>query len=152
MEYYHRRISAWYICIWYTMLVFFIPHLQPTSLIIMFGSVFLLFGTQAHQILWPDQACPWNYQARTVGGFLVVVSLLAFCIRCIVGAFHNRASGQFRHKNVNESDVKQLRSQGGRWRSALGDAWEPERTDGDSIPDSRVSSEGSNFPCSIFAL
>ncbi|EXB81484.1 hypothetical protein L484_014291 [Morus notabilis] len=80
-------------------------------------------------------------EARTVGGFLVLVSLVAFCIRCIVGAFHNRASGEFRHKNVNESDVKHLRSQGGRWRSALGDAWEPERTDGDSIPDSRNHSE-----------
>ncbi|XP_024023754.1 uncharacterized protein LOC21397435 isoform X1 [Morus notabilis] len=90
--------------------------------------------------LVPD-ACPWYYQARTVGGFLVLVSLVAFCIRCIVGAFHNRASGEFRHKNVNESDVKHLRSQGGRWRSALGDAWEPERTDGDSIPDSRNHSE-----------
>lgn len=66
---------------------------------------------------------------------------MAFCIRCIIGAFQTRVFGGLRHRAVNESVVKHHRSRGGRWRSALGDAWEPEpeKTDAESLPDSTVS-------------
>lgn len=84
---------------------------------------------------------PRYYQSRTAGFFLVLIPLLAFCIRCIIGAFHNRASGEFRHKAVNESDVRHQRLQGKRWRSALGDAWESDRKDADSSPDSTNHTE-----------
>lgn len=45
---------------------------------------------------------------------------------------------------MNESDVRHQTSQGKRWRSALGDAWESDRKDADSSPDSTVSKTGSN--------
>ncbi|PON74515.1 LysM domain containing protein [Parasponia andersonii] len=84
---------------------------------------------------------PSYHQARTIGCFLVLVPLMTFCIRCIMGAFHTRVFGELRHQAVKESVVKHHRSRGGRWRSALGDAWEPEKTDTESIPDSTDQSE-----------
>lgn len=56
-----------------------------------------------------------------------------------MGAFHARVFGEFRHQAVDESVVKHHKSRGGRWRSALGDAWEPEKMGAEFISDSTVS-------------
>ncbi|KAL5559835.1 hypothetical protein UlMin_036046 [Ulmus minor] len=79
--------------------------------------------------------------ARTSGFFLVLVPLIAFCIRCIIGAFHARISGKFRLQATDESDVKPHRSRGGRWKSALIDTMEPDMLDAESIPDSTNHAE-----------
>ncbi|KAF4346925.1 hypothetical protein G4B88_024322, partial [Cannabis sativa] len=84
---------------------------------------------------------PSYYQARTVCGFLVLAPLMAFCVKCIISAFHTRVFGELRHKAVNESVLKNHRSRGERWRYALGDAWEPEKLDTESILDSTDQSE-----------
>ncbi|XP_034676429.1 uncharacterized protein LOC117907138 isoform X5 [Vitis riparia] len=74
--------------------------------------------------------------AKTTGYFLVLVPLIAFCIRCIIGAFQNRVVGDLRHQAVNESEVDYHGSKSVRWKSALDDIREPDTLDTGLQPDS----------------
>lgn len=64
---------------------------------------------------------------------------MAFCIRCIIGAFQNRVVGDLRHQAVNESEVDYHGSKSVRWKSALDDIREPDTLDTGLQPDSIVS-------------
>ena len=77
--------------------------------------------------------------------------LVAFCIRCIINAFHTRVFGELKHIAGNETVLKNHRSKGERWRYALGDAWEPKKMDAESTLDSAVSN-GVLIPVVIFIL
>ncbi|XP_058075869.1 uncharacterized protein LOC131224502 [Magnolia sinica] len=57
--------------------------------------------------------------AKPTGYFLVLVPLIAFCIRCIIGTFHHRLPKQLKHQAVNESKGHHQRSRSERWKSVL---------------------------------
>lgn len=85
-------------------------------------------------IWYPQQACASCYQATATGFFLllVLVPLIAFSIRCLIGAFNNKVG-------VNESKKHHLGPKSKRWRSALSDLREPDIFVGDSKSSSSVS-------------
>ncbi|KAH7568295.1 hypothetical protein JRO89_XS07G0272800 [Xanthoceras sorbifolium] len=87
-------------------------------------------------------AFPFHYQAKpTTGYFLVLVPLLAFCIRCMIGAFRTRVAGDSRHQAVNESKGHHRGSKSMRWKSALSDITEADIPEHESRLDSNDSSE-----------
>ncbi|KAL5845828.1 hypothetical protein ACOSQ3_009352 [Xanthoceras sorbifolium] len=77
----------------------------------------------------------------TTGYFLVLVPLLAFCIRCMIGAFRTRVAGDSRHQAVNESKGHHRGSKSMRWKSALSDITEADIPEHESRLDSNDSSE-----------
>lgn len=77
-------------------------------------------------------------QAKTTGYFLVVVPLIAFCIRCMIGAFHTRIAGGSGHQVANGSKGRHPGSKSVRWKSALRDIIE-EDLDSGSRPRTNVS-------------
>ncbi|KAJ4713770.1 LysM domain containing protein [Melia azedarach] len=79
--------------------------------------------------------------AKTAGYFLVLVPLIAFCITCMIGAFHTRITGDSGRQSVNESKGHRHGSKNVRWKSALCDIIEGDALDSDSIPDSNDPSE-----------
>ncbi|XP_031283758.1 uncharacterized protein LOC116142456 isoform X3 [Pistacia vera] len=86
-------------------------------------------------------AYPFYYQAKTTGYFLVMVPLIAFCIRCIIGSFNTRISGNSRHQTVNESKGHHHGSKIVRWKSALGDIMEADSSDSETRSESNDLSE-----------
>ncbi|PIN11423.1 hypothetical protein CDL12_15962 [Handroanthus impetiginosus] len=66
--------------------------------------------------------------AKTTGSFLVLVPLVAFCIRCIIGAFQNRVTRKLRRQPANKS------SKSMRWRT-LNDLRDPDAPDAELGPD-----------------
>ncbi|XP_031283750.1 uncharacterized protein LOC116142456 isoform X2 [Pistacia vera] len=79
--------------------------------------------------------------AKTTGYFLVMVPLIAFCIRCIIGSFNTRISGNSRHQTVNESKGHHHGSKIVRWKSALGDIMEADSSDSETRSESNDLSE-----------
>ncbi|KAH9725368.1 hypothetical protein KPL70_007858 [Citrus sinensis] len=69
-------------------------------------------------------------QAKTTGYFLVVVPLIAFCIRCMIGAFHTRIAGGSGHRVANGSKGRHPGSKSVRWKSALRDIIEEDLDSG----------------------
>lgn len=69
-------------------------------------------------------------QAKTTGYFLVVVPLIAFCIRCMIGAFHTRIAGGSGHRVANGSKGRHPGSKTVRWKSALRDIIEEDLDSG----------------------
>ncbi|KAH9781458.1 hypothetical protein KPL71_008496 [Citrus sinensis] len=69
-------------------------------------------------------------QAKTTGYFLVVVPLIAFCIRCMIGAFHTRIAGGSGHQVANGSKGRHPGSKTVRWKSALRDIIEEDLDSG----------------------
>lgn len=82
-------------------------------------------------------------QHATATGFfllLVLVPLIAFSIRCLIGAFNNKVG-------VNESKKHHLGPKSKRWRSALSDLREPDIFVGDSKSSySNASEDGGEIP------
>ncbi|CAI9115163.1 OLC1v1016001C1 [Oldenlandia corymbosa var. corymbosa] len=68
---------------------------------------------------------PHSSHAKTTGYFLLLVPLIAFCIRFVMGALHNRVAEEFKH-NVSESDDPHPRCKRTRWRSALQELRDPD--------------------------
>lgn len=89
---------------------------------------------------------PLDYQAKSTGYFLVLVPLIAFCIRCIVGAFH---TGVFR--DTRQQTLDKSRSHDGprgmRWKYALSDIEDPKLDPGSSI-----ESNASTLMCFLYHL
>ncbi|KAH9781456.1 hypothetical protein KPL71_008483 [Citrus sinensis] len=79
-------------------------------------------------------------QAKTTGYFLVVVPLIAFCIRCMIGAFHTRIAGGSGHQVANGSKGRHPGSKTVRWKSALRDIIE-EDLDSGSRPRTNIQKE-----------
>ncbi|KAI5655914.1 hypothetical protein M9H77_24707 [Catharanthus roseus] len=77
----------------------------------------------------PQQSCKCDYQAKTTGYFLLLVPLIAFCIRCIMGALNNRFGGKLDHNSANESERHQNKSKKMRWETALLDLRDPDESD-----------------------
>ncbi|KAI3464301.1 hypothetical protein Pfo_020964 [Paulownia fortunei] len=74
--------------------------------------------------------------AKTTGSFLVLVPLIAFCIRCIMGAFQHIVARNLRHQAANKSGVQHHRSNSMRWKTVLSDLRDPDALDAESEPDS----------------
>ncbi|CDP18862.1 unnamed protein product [Coffea canephora] len=72
--------------------------------------------------------------AKSTGYFLVLVPLIAFCIRCIIGALCNRVAGDMKH-NVNESEEHHHGSKRIRWKFALQHLKDPDALDTGTRPD-----------------
>ncbi|XP_019152185.1 PREDICTED: uncharacterized protein LOC109148877 isoform X2 [Ipomoea nil] len=68
--------------------------------------------------------------AKTTGCFLVLVPLLAFCIRCIMDAFLNRNVGDGKLQAMNEPSIDNHGSKS-RWKLALSDLRDPDVPDTD---------------------
>ncbi|KAL3845685.1 hypothetical protein ACJIZ3_003088 [Penstemon smallii] len=72
--------------------------------------------------------------AKTSGSFLVLVPLIAFCIRCII---QSRIASKLRHQAANKSGSKSMR-----WKTVLSDSKDPDDTLGaESEPHSDHFSE-----------
>lgn len=69
-------------------------------------------------------------QAKTTGYFLVVVFLIAFCIRCVIGAIHTRIAGASGRQVANGSKGHHHGSKTVRWKSALHDIIEEDLDSG----------------------
>ncbi|XP_044510937.1 uncharacterized protein LOC123229295 isoform X1 [Mangifera indica] len=80
-------------------------------------------------------AYPFYYQAKTTAYFLVLVPLIAFCIRCIIDSFNTRISGKLRLKAVNASKGHHHGSKSMRWKSALRDIMEADNSDSETRPE-----------------
>ncbi|XP_051123573.1 uncharacterized protein LOC127246327 isoform X2 [Andrographis paniculata] len=77
--------------------------------------------------------------AKITGSFLVLVPLVAFCIRCIMAASQKRATKSLRHEGA--SDARLGRHGSMRWKAVLSDLNDPEALDMASEPDSEVCAE-----------
>ncbi|KAL0360005.1 UNVERIFIED_CONTAM: hypothetical protein Sradi_3685000 [Sesamum radiatum] len=89
----------------------------------------LEFNTrQWNQILTIPSSCRLPL-AKTTGTFLVLVPLIAFCIRCIIGAWRNRVATNLRHQAVNKSEGHRDRCNSMRWKTVLSELREPDVLD-----------------------
>ncbi|KAJ6693141.1 hypothetical protein OIU85_003952 [Salix viminalis] len=78
--------------------------------------------------------------AKATGYFLVLVPALAFCIRCVIGAFQTRACRNLGCQAPNESRRHHDVPESKRWKHALNDIREPDNFDGEPILNSTGSS------------
>ncbi|KAB1210930.1 hypothetical protein CJ030_MR6G019679 [Morella rubra] len=62
--------------------------------------------------------------AKTTGYFLVLIPLIAFCVRCIIAAFQTRVTGELKEELVSESEGRHQKCRSMRWKSALSDTRE----------------------------
>ncbi|KAJ9167321.1 hypothetical protein P3X46_021984 [Hevea brasiliensis] len=78
--------------------------------------------------------------AKSTGYFLVLVPLIAFCIRCIVGAFH---TGFFRDMRQETSDKSRSHdgNRGMRWKYALSDIEDPNLDSESRIESNSISED-----------
>ncbi|XP_059451230.1 uncharacterized protein LOC132182038 [Corylus avellana] len=104
------------------------------------GSLNILDGLLEHKnfIALSSHSFP---HAKTTGYFLVLVPLIAFCIRCIIAAFHTRAAGELRSQVVSESEGRHPGCRSVRWKSALSDIRETDNLDAESSPHSYSDSD-----------
>lgn len=79
------------------------------------------------------------FQARTTS-FIVLVPLIVFCARCIIGASYARIFGTSKLETVNKPEGERHKFRSGHWRSALRDIRELDGPDSESSIDSTVSS------------
>lgn len=82
----------------------------------------------------------FHYQAKTTGYFLVLVPLIAFCIRCINSVLCTRVAGYLRREDIIEPKQHHEVPKSKRWKSALLDARELDVSDPESKSDVGVSS------------
>ncbi|XP_043718878.1 uncharacterized protein LOC122666849 isoform X2 [Telopea speciosissima] len=73
---------------------------------------------------------------KRTGYFVVLLPLIAFCIRCIMGAFHLRVDKNLKHQAVSESEAYCHGTRTMRWKSALSEITEPDPLHADSRQDS----------------
>ncbi|KAJ6763536.1 hypothetical protein OIU79_024142 [Salix purpurea] len=78
--------------------------------------------------------------AKATGYFLVLVPALAFCIRCVIGAFQTRACRNLGCQAPNESRRHHDVPESKRWKHALNDIRELDNFDGEPILNSTGSS------------
>ncbi|KAL0326407.1 UNVERIFIED_CONTAM: hypothetical protein Sradi_5210000 [Sesamum radiatum] len=101
----------------------------------------LEFNTrQWNQILTIPSSCQLPL-AKTTGSFLVLVPLIAFCIRCIIGACQNRVARNLRHQALNKSGVHRHPCNSMRWKTILSELREPNALDAEPEMDSDPFSE-----------
>ncbi|XP_030528393.1 uncharacterized protein LOC115739429 [Rhodamnia argentea] len=79
--------------------------------------------------------------AKTTGYFLVLVPLIAFCIRCINSVLCTRVAGYLRREDIIEPKQHHEVPKSKRWKSALLDAKEPDVSDPASKSDIGCPSE-----------
>ncbi|KAF8025463.1 hypothetical protein BT93_F2334 [Corymbia citriodora subsp. variegata] len=80
--------------------------------------------------------------AKTTGYFLVLVPLIAFCIRCITSVLCTRVADYLRREDVIEPKQHHQVPKSKRWKSALLDAKELDVSDPESKSDIGCPSEG----------
>ncbi|XP_042483388.1 uncharacterized protein LOC122063748 isoform X2 [Macadamia integrifolia] len=73
---------------------------------------------------------------KRTGYFLVLLPLIAFCIRCIMDAFHLRVNKNLKHQAPSESEAYCHGSRTMRWKSALSELTEQDALDDESRQDS----------------
>ncbi|XP_056164593.1 uncharacterized protein LOC115686794 [Syzygium oleosum] len=79
--------------------------------------------------------------AKTTGYFLVLVALIAFCIRCINSVLCTRVAGYLRREDIIEPKQHHEVPKSKRWKSALLDARELDVSDPESKSDVGCPSE-----------
>ncbi|XWS23440.1 hypothetical protein CRYUN_Cryun28dG0014000 [Craigia yunnanensis] len=77
--------------------------------------------------------------AKATGYFLVLVPLIAFCIRCVISTFGIRVTRDVRHQAADKSHGHHPGGKSMRWKSALSDTVEGDAFDSESGLDSNVS-------------
>ncbi|XP_008459633.1 uncharacterized protein LOC103498697 isoform X2 [Cucumis melo] len=78
--------------------------------------------------------------ARTTS-FIVLVPLVIFCTRCIIGASYARVFGTLKLKAINKQEGERHKFRSGHWRSALRDIRELDGLDCEAPIDSTSPSE-----------
>ncbi|XP_011656104.1 uncharacterized protein LOC101208955 isoform X3 [Cucumis sativus] len=78
--------------------------------------------------------------ARTTS-FIVLVPLVIFCARCIIGASYARAFGTLKLKAIDKQEGERRKFRSGHWRSALRDIRELDGLDCEAPIDSTSPSE-----------
>ncbi|XP_008459634.1 uncharacterized protein LOC103498697 isoform X3 [Cucumis melo] len=79
-------------------------------------------------------------KARTTS-FIVLVPLVIFCTRCIIGASYARVFGTLKLKAINKQEGERHKFRSGHWRSALRDIRELDGLDCEAPIDSTSPSE-----------
>ncbi|KAF5732779.1 hypothetical protein HS088_TW17G00311 [Tripterygium wilfordii] len=95
-------------------------------------TIFHGFFNQRFLVMIPSYNLP---HGKSSGYFLVLVPLLAFCFRCIVGAFYSKFIGDFGKQDILESN-EHCGMKRRRWKSALADTSEPDGLDSEATPHS----------------
>ncbi|KAG2714119.1 hypothetical protein I3760_03G011100 [Carya illinoinensis] len=98
----------------------------------------VLFGGQHLNIPSATRDTP---VAKTTGYFLVLVPLVAFCVRLVLDAFHTRVAGELKDEVASESEYQHHRCRSMRWKSALSDIEEIDSVDAELSPHSNNYSE-----------
>ncbi|XVE55056.1 hypothetical protein DITRI_Ditri03aG0130700 [Diplodiscus trichospermus] len=84
-------------------------------------------------------------QAKATGYFLVLVPIIAFCIRCVISTFRIRVARDVRHKAENKSEGHHPGAKSMRWKSALSDTVEGDAFESELGLDSNSSSEDESY-------
>ncbi|XP_050220432.1 uncharacterized protein LOC126670672 isoform X2 [Mercurialis annua] len=79
--------------------------------------------------------------AKSTGYLLVVVPLIAFCLTCILGAFHTRVPRDKGHEAGDESKKNRDGRRSMRWKNAL-NFKDPDNPDSELITDFKNTSDG----------
>ncbi|RWR92685.1 DNA-directed RNA polymerase subunit beta [Cinnamomum micranthum f. kanehirae] len=74
--------------------------------------------------------------AKPTGYFLVLVPLIAFCIRCIIGTIQHRVAKDLKHQAANKPKAHNQGSRSIRWKSVLSDSRDSDAADTESSQDS----------------
>ncbi|KAL5704090.1 hypothetical protein ACHQM5_022563 [Ranunculus cassubicifolius] len=93
-----------------------------------YHSLKILGGHSNHWIL-STLPSPRFLPAKTNGYFLVLVPLIAVCIRLIIQAIQHRLHHDLNRKMVNKPNEQHLGSRGIRWKTALNDLREMDTLD-----------------------
>ncbi|XP_017981653.1 PREDICTED: uncharacterized protein LOC18592837 isoform X2 [Theobroma cacao] len=99
------------------------------------------FRTPSHKIIYSMVTSHGLSNAKATGYFLVLVPLIAFCIRCIISTFRIRVARDMRHQAVDKSKGHHPGAKSMRWKSALSDTEESDAFDSESGLDSNSPSE-----------
>ncbi|KZV57109.1 hypothetical protein F511_05983 [Dorcoceras hygrometricum] len=94
----------------------------------------------------PSPIITYAQVAKTTGSFLVLVPLVAFCIRCIMVAIRSRYARDLRNQEPKMSGVHHRMSKSTRWITALRDLRDPDAMDTEFEPDSAHVSEDEDQP------
>ncbi|KAL0351286.1 UNVERIFIED_CONTAM: hypothetical protein Scaly_1517300 [Sesamum calycinum] len=103
--------------------------------------VYVDLVSQGQHLNIPSASAGDAQGAKTTGSFLVLVPLIAFCIRCIIGACQNRVARNLRHQALNKSGVHRHPCNSMRWKTILSELREPNALDAEPEMDSDPFSE-----------
>ncbi|XP_021288271.1 uncharacterized protein LOC110419512 isoform X2 [Herrania umbratica] len=99
------------------------------------------FRTPSHKKIYSMITSHGLSNAKATGYFLVLVPLIAFCIRCVISTFRIRVATDMRHQAVGKSKGHHPGAKSMRWKSALSDTGGTDALDSESGLDSNSPSD-----------